>query len=123
MKNKVTVHRIVPNILSNDLTESKRFYNEFLNMELVMDLGWILTFKSSENETAQISIVKSNDSLDKDANTTFISIEVSEVDTVYKKALAMKYEITYPITNEDWGVRRFFVKDPNGAVLNILSHL
>jgi hypothetical protein len=28
----------------------------------------------------------------------------------------------YPLTDEPWRVRRFFVKDPNGAVLNVASH-
>jgi len=28
----------------------------------------------------------------------------------------------YPLTDEPWGVRRFFVRDPNGVVLNVMSH-
>jgi catechol 2,3-dioxygenase-like lactoylglutathione lyase family enzyme len=31
-------------------------------------------------------------------------------------------EIVHPLTDEPWGVRRFFVKDPNGVVLNVVSH-
>ena len=31
-------------------------------------------------------------------------------------------ELVYPLTEEPWGVRRFFVKDPNGVVLNVASH-
>ena len=30
--------------------------------------------------------------------------------------------IVYPATDEPWGVRRFFVADPNGVIINILSH-
>jgi hypothetical protein len=29
----------------------------------------------------------------------------------------------YPLTNEPWGVRRFFVKDPSGTIVNVLSHV
>jgi hypothetical protein len=29
----------------------------------------------------------------------------------------------YPLTNEPWGVRRFFVTDPNGIVINVMSHI
>ena len=32
------------------------------------------------------------------------------------------YEIVYDLTDEPWGVRRFFVRDPVGTVVNILSH-
>lgn len=54
MKEKeISIRRIVPNIYSNDLEASKAFYLEFLRMDLVMDLGWILTFASKENPTAQ----------------------------------------------------------------------
>jgi uncharacterized glyoxalase superfamily protein PhnB len=51
-----------------------------------------------------------------------VSIEVDDVDAVYERALAKGAEIVYPITDEEWGLRRFFVRDPNGAVLNITEH-
>ncbi len=47
--NNVIIHRIVPNIYSNDLEKSKQFYVEFLEMKLVMDMKWILTFASKIN--------------------------------------------------------------------------
>ena len=25
-------------------------------------------------------------------------------------------------TDEDWGLRRFFVRDPNGTVINVTEH-
>jgi hypothetical protein len=28
----------------------------------------------------------------------------------------------YPLTDEPWGVRRFFVRDPNGMIVNVVSH-
>ena len=31
--------------------------------------------------------------------------------------------LVYPLTNEPWGVRRFFVTDPNGIVINVMSHI
>ncbi|MCY7354852.1 MAG: VOC family protein [Lysobacter sp.] len=51
-----------------------------------------------------------------------MSIEVTDVDQMHAKALAQGIEIVYPLTDEPWGVRRFFVLDPNGVVINILSH-
>lgn len=123
MKSKISIHRIVPNIYSNDVGKNKQFYIEFLEMELVMDMGWILTFASPENPTAQISIFQ-NDKKEKLDNTAiFLSIEVSDIDNLYEKAKKQKWEIAYPITDEPWGVRRFFVKDPNGATINLLAHL
>jgi uncharacterized glyoxalase superfamily protein PhnB len=51
-----------------------------------------------------------------------VSIEVDDVDEVYDRALTAGAEIVYPITDEEWGLRRFFVRDPNGAVINVTEH-
>ncbi|MGZ6586217.1 MAG: VOC family protein [Solirubrobacteraceae bacterium] len=48
--------------------------------------------------------------------------EVNDVDATHAAAKRLGYEIVHPLTNEPWGVRRFFVRDPNGKVLNVLSH-
>ena len=117
------MRRIVPNIYSNDLEKSKDFYIDFLDMELAMDMGWVLTFVSKENPTAQISIFQNKDNFPLDNSAIFLSIEVSNIEAYYKKAMQQKIAIEYPITDEDWGVRRFFVKDPNGVTINLLSHL
>ena len=52
-----------------------------------------------------------------------LSIEVDDVDEIHRRAISAGYEITYGITDEPWGVRRFFVRDPFGKLVNILSHL
>jgi uncharacterized glyoxalase superfamily protein PhnB len=31
--------------------------------------------------------------------------------------------IVYPLTTEPWGIRRFFVRDPTGAVVRIIAHV
>jgi predicted enzyme related to lactoylglutathione lyase len=52
-----------------------------------------------------------------------VSIEVDDLDAVHERAVASGAEIVYPPTIEPWGVRRFFVRDPNGAVINVLTHV
>jgi predicted enzyme related to lactoylglutathione lyase len=116
------IRRIVPNISSDRMEESRKFYADFLGLNLVMDMEWILTFASVSNPTAQISIVKNDKPNVFDSDIT-ISIEVNNIDSLYKKAVALNYKIPYPITNEPWGVRRFFVKDPNNVIVNIMCHL
>jgi predicted enzyme related to lactoylglutathione lyase len=122
MKNNNSIRRIVPNIYSNNVEKSRQFYTGFLEMELVMDMGWILTFASKENPTAQISIFQNDKNKPLDNTAIFISIEVSGVDNLYERAKKQNIEIVYPITDEPWGVRRFFVKDPNGVTINLLTH-
>ncbi|RAV30624.1 glyoxalase superfamily protein [Sinomicrobium soli] len=117
------MRRIVPNIYSDDIEKSKKFYVDFLGMELAMDMGWILTFVSVENTTAQISVFRNEKDKSPDNSAVFLSIEVSGIDHWYERATKQNIEIVYPITNESWGVRRFFIKDPNGVTINLLAHI
>ncbi len=77
-----------------------------------------MTFVSPSNPTAPISILRR----DGPAVQPDISIEVGDVDGVYARAVARGLKIVYPLTDEIWGVRRFFIVDPNGLVLNVMSH-
>jgi len=84
-----------------------------------MDMGWVLTFVSPDNPTAQITVVQGSETSMPQPN---MSIEVGDVDAVHAKAVALGLPIVYPLTDEPWGVRRFFVADPNGVIINVLSH-
>lgn len=114
----MSVRRVVPDITSERMDESKRFYAELLGLNLAMDMGWIATFVSPANPTAQITLLAASTGL---ANPQ-ISIEVDDVDAVHAKAAAKGVEVVYPLTSEPWGVRRFYVRDPNGVIINVMSH-
>ncbi|HTE03276.1 MAG TPA: VOC family protein [bacterium] len=112
------IWRVVPNVKSTAFDESRKFYSDFLGFKVGMDMGWIVTFVSPNNPTAQISILQSG----RAEGHPDLSVEVSDVDEMYSKAVAGGFKIVYPLTTESWGVRRFFVQDPNGVVLNVMSH-
>ena len=85
-----------------------------------MDHGWIVTFAGDEAATRpQLSFASEGGS---GTPVPDLSIEVDDVDAVYARAQSAGFEITYPITDEPWGVRRFFVRDPFGRLVNILAH-
>ena len=115
----MSIKRVVPDIVSDRIDESRKFYTEFLGFDVAMDMGWVLTFASPSNPTAQITVVQGSDKAMPKPN---MSIEVADVDAVYAKAVALGLQIVYPPTDEPWGVRRFFVTDPNGVIINVLSH-
>ena len=74
---------------------------------------------SPSNPTAQLSVLR------QDASAPVvpqITIEIVDVDAVHAEAVRRRLELVHPLTDEPWGVRRFFVKDPNGVVLNVASH-
>ena len=115
----MSVRRIVPNINSPDPSAAKSFYEGVLGLDTVMDMGWIITFASPSNPTAQLSIVASERRSEPHAD---VSIEVGDVDACHAAARQQGYAIVYPLTDEPWGVRRFFVRDPHGVIVNVVSH-
>jgi predicted enzyme related to lactoylglutathione lyase len=115
----MTIRRIVPNINAADPAASKPFYEQMLGLTTAMDMGWIITFASPSNPTAQLSVVASNT---RDEPHADISVEVGDVDACHTAAQQHGYAIVYPLTDEPWGVRRFFVRDPNGVIVNVVSH-
>jgi lactoylglutathione lyase len=84
-----------------------------------MDLGWIATYGSHTKSVVQMSFMKEGGS---GTAVPDISIEVDDVDEAYHRMKEEKFKIEYHITDEPWGVRRFFVRDPFGKLINILSH-
>jgi catechol 2,3-dioxygenase-like lactoylglutathione lyase family enzyme len=115
----MSIKRVVPDIKSKRLEDSRTFYVDFLGLKVAMDLGFVVTFVSPSNPTAQINVMRDDNPSTLLPN---MSIEVEDVDKLHARAIERHLEIVYPLTDEPWGVRRFFVADPNGTILNVLSH-
>ena len=116
----MSVRRIVPDLHARDPAVGHSFYVDVLGLEVAMDLGWIVTYAAPGEAANQISVMS------QDATAPVrpdVSIEVDDVDAAHAAARGLGYEIVHPLTDEPWGVRRFFVRDPTGAVINVLSHV
>ena len=113
------VRRIVANLAADDPGRARAFYESLLDLKVVMDLGCILTFASDAPTTPQISVASEGGS---GTPVPDLSVEVDDVDEVYQRAKAAGFDIVYDLVDEPWGVRRFYVRDPTGRVVNILSH-
>jgi catechol 2,3-dioxygenase-like lactoylglutathione lyase family enzyme len=113
----VATKRAVPNIRSAQPAETRDFFVDLLGFEVAMDLDWVVTLSSPENPTAQVQIM-SND----DPSAPGISVEVEDVDAVHARAVERGLEIAYALRDEEWGVRRFMLREPSGTMVNVLSH-
>ncbi len=115
----MAVKRIIANIRADRLEDARRFYADILDMDVVMDHGWIVTYASDGQMTPQISIA-----CEGGAGTPVpdLSIEVDNLDEVHRRALASGLAIEYGPVTEAWGVRRFFLRDPFGRLVNVLCH-
>ena len=115
----MAVIRIVANIASNELDAAKAFYGDALGMNIVMNLGWIMTFAAEGGVTPQISVATEGGS-----GTTVpdLSIEVDNLSDIHRRMQAAGFEIEYGPVTEPWGVTRFYVRDPFGRLVNVLEH-
>jgi predicted enzyme related to lactoylglutathione lyase len=115
----MAVRRIVPDFQAPEPSAAAEFYGAVLGLEIALDQGWMVNYVAPDNPSAQIILMR------EDASAPVVpdaSIEVDDVDAAFEAAQRLGSEIVHPLTDEPWGVRRFFVRDPNGRVLNILSH-
>jgi predicted enzyme related to lactoylglutathione lyase len=113
------VRRIVANIASDDVAAVRDFYGRLFDLDVAMDLGWIVTLASDSSPRTQVSIMSEGGS---GTPVPALSIEVDDVDAAHARAVAMGATIVYPLTDEPWGVRRFYLRDPVGTLVNVLSH-
>lgn len=115
----MAVKRVVANITADRVAAANAFYADVLGMTVAMDLGWIVTFAAEGAATPQISVAAEGGS---GTVVPDISVEVDDLDAVYRRAVAGGFAIEYGPASEPWGVRRFYVRDPFGRLVNILAH-
>jgi catechol 2,3-dioxygenase-like lactoylglutathione lyase family enzyme len=113
----VTISRAVPNIKAERPAETRDFFVELLGFEVAMDIDWIVTVVSPADPAVQVSIIANDDPA-----APGISVGVDDVDAVHAKAVEQGYEIVYPLRDEEWGVRRFMLREPSGTIVNVVSH-
>lgn len=119
----MNVKRIVANIATTEVEKARHFYEGVLGLRLAMDMGWIATYvgdaSGDSHAGPQVSFMREGGS---GAPVPDLSIEVDDLDEAERRMAAAGIPIEYGPVDEPWGVRRFFVRDPFGRLLNILVH-
>jgi catechol 2,3-dioxygenase-like lactoylglutathione lyase family enzyme len=113
------VKRIVANTATSDLQKAAAFYRDILGLDLIMDHGWFQTYGSDAEMTVQVSFGIEGGS---GTQVPDLSIEVDDLEAALAKFKEAKVPIEYGPVIETWGVRRFYVRDPFGKIINILQH-
>lgn len=113
------VNRIVANIAVADPAGARAFYQDILGLDVLMDHGWIQTYGSNATMSVQVSFATEGGN---GTPVPDLSIEVDDVDEAHRRMLAGGFAIEYGPADEPWGVRRFYVRDPFGRLVNILMH-
>jgi catechol 2,3-dioxygenase-like lactoylglutathione lyase family enzyme len=111
--------RVTANLQVADIEAAKVFYTDYLGLSTEeFNLGWVARYTSPENGV-HVQLVTRDASAPEDSA---ISVHTDDVEAAYAEAKDRGYEIVHPLTTEPWGVRRFFVRAPDGTLLNIVHH-
>lgn len=119
------VTRIVPYLESDSFEAISDFYVGVLGLRVAMedpDNGAFLGLGSPANPSAQIVVAAPG--VEQPLPRLGIDVgDAAAVDAAHAEAVRRGLEVMYPLTDEPWGIRRFFVKDPSGTVISVLAHL
>jgi catechol 2,3-dioxygenase-like lactoylglutathione lyase family enzyme len=116
---RVRVIEIIADLGVADIEAAREFYSGYLGLSTTeFDLGWVARCTSPETG-AHLQLVTRDATAPENP---VVSVKVDDVDAAYEEARRRGYEIVHPLTDEPWGVRRFFVRAPDGTVLNIVRH-
>jgi catechol 2,3-dioxygenase-like lactoylglutathione lyase family enzyme len=117
---RMKVKRIIANVETQDITKARYFYEEVLGLDQLMNLEFIATYGSHEKMDTQISFLSEGGS---GTPVPDLSIEVDDLDNALARIKEAGIPIEYGPAKEPWGVRRFYVRDPFGKLVNILIHI
>ena len=118
------IRRAIPVVHTDDREGTRAFYVDLLGFRVAMDQGGMVMLVSPTVPTTQVIIAwETEDASDPHVLRVNMSVEVADVDAAHAAALERGLDIVYPLTDEPWGIRRFFVREPSGTVVNVASHV
>ena len=118
-EDRMRATRIMANLRVADVEAAKSFYTDYLGLSTEgFNMGWVARYTCPDTG-ANVQLVTRDATAPEDS---VISVLTDDVDDAYEEAQRLGYEIVHPLTTEPWGVRRFFVRAPDGNVINIVYH-
>ena len=111
--------RITANLRVPDIETARSFYTGYLGLSTEeFNMGWVARYTSPDTGV-NVQLVTRDATGPEDS---VMSVHTDDVEGAYEEAQRLGYEIVHPLTTEPWGVRRFFVRAPDGNVINIVYH-
>ncbi len=112
------VTQIIADLHVTDLQAAKGFYTDYLGLtEEEFNLGWVARYTSPETGI-NLQVMTRDATAPEDP---VVSVMVDDIEAAHRRAQDRGYQIVHPLTTEKWGVTRFFVRAPDGNVLNIVQ--
>ena len=115
-------------IITDKLQETKTFYSEVLDFGVSFENDFYLLMHTPNN-SAEISFLQNDHPSQKPifqkpftGEGLYLTIEVDNVDEMYKRIKAKNVPIEIELRDEVWGDRHFAIVDPNGIGIDIVTY-
>ncbi|MCP9933597.1 VOC family protein [Cyanobium sp. Candia 9D4] len=118
--------RLLTNLCSDRLAESRDFYVSLLGFKVNYDSDWYVQLRSPSHPELELGIIaRSHDLVPATFQQTptgmYLTFVVPDVDALHARAMALGLAILQEPRNEFYGQRRFLTVDPNGCLIDICS--
>ncbi|MCB8986764.1 MAG: VOC family protein [Ardenticatenaceae bacterium] len=118
----MTITRIIPEVRSNNLAETRDFYTGVLGLVIDMEEGDFLMMSSPANTSAQL-IVNDNGHVGLPPGFAVDVGNTQQLQQIYQSVIDRGLPIVEPLADKPWGIRRFSVIDPTGVRVTVISHI
>ncbi|MGF1637071.1 MAG: VOC family protein [Cyclobacteriaceae bacterium] len=120
-----TINRMMTNICSDNLAESKVFYTKLFDFNINYDSDWFVSLTSKDKQLELGIIQRTNeivpDGFQNNPQGFYMTFVVDNADEVFAIAKKEGFEILSEPTDTFYGQRRLLLKDPNGALIDVSS--
>ncbi|MEO1590648.1 MAG: VOC family protein [Cyanobacteria bacterium J06632_22] len=118
------IQRLITNICSDRLPESRAFYTTLLGFEVAFDSDWYVQLAAPGNPRMELGFIQRDHELvpapfQQQPQGAYLTVVVDDVDAIYAKAQAAGVEMVQPPKDEFYGQRRMLIVDPNGLLIDV----
>ena len=119
------INRLLINVCSKNLDESKRFYTSLFEFNIDYDSDWFIHL-ISEGRQLELGIISEDHAVVPEkarghSSGVYITFVVDSVDDLYKKAQELKYEVIQSPEVTSYGQKRMLLVAPEGTVCDVSS--
>lgn len=124
------VRDLYPLITSPALFEARDFYVRHFGFTVFFEASWFVYLAGeADGETRGGAIAFMHPDHPSrppgpevfDGRGVIVTIEVADAGAVYAEVTAGGAPIVHPLTDEDWGQRRFMTRDPAGVLVDVVE--
>lgn len=118
-----------PLITVRALEDSRNFFVKLFGMSLVFEASWVVMLARKEGGPIVLGLMIADHPSNPPGPETFggrgmiLTLQVEDASKAFADAQKLGAPITYGLTEEPWGQRRFMVRDPSGILVDVVEQI